>query len=88
MVNDGVEVNMWISFTVVRIEAFEDYGLSNRIDLLRKLVTMKLEAYSSVEDYVNQIVSTAHKLTNVGLNVTDEWVGYILLAGLSDTYKQ
>jgi hypothetical protein len=27
-------------------------------------------------------------LTNVGLNVTDEWVGYILLAGLSDTYKQ
>ncbi|XP_054270896.1 uncharacterized protein LOC128991751 [Macrosteles quadrilineatus] len=68
-------------------KAFQDDGLSRRVGLLRILITTKLEDCSSVEEYVNRIVTTAHKLTNVGLQVTDEWVGTILLAGLPIRYE-
>lgn len=67
--------------------AFEDNGLSRRVGLLRKLISTKLDECSSVESYVNEIISTAHKLNGIGLKVTEEWVGTLLLAGLSDHYK-
>uniref|UniRef100_A0A1Y1L7N1 Uncharacterized protein n=1 Tax=Photinus pyralis TaxID=7054 RepID=A0A1Y1L7N1_PHOPY len=63
---------------------FLDNGLTRRVGLLRTLITTKLEDCHSVEDYINQIVTTAFKLTNVGLTVSDEWTGTILLAGLPE----
>lgn len=68
-------------------KAFQDNGLTRRVGLLKKLITTRLENCSSVEDYVNSIITTAHKLDGVGLSVSEEWVGTILLAGLSDEYK-
>lgn len=68
-------------------KAFEDTGLTRRVGLLRTLITTRLEDSKSVEDYVNKIVSTAHKLSGVGLSVSDEWVGTILLAGLPIEYE-
>lgn len=67
--------------------AFQDTGLTRRVGLLRTLITTSLENSDSVEDYVNKIIITAHKLSNIGLKVSDEWVGTILLAGLPDSYK-
>jgi hypothetical protein len=66
---------------------FEDTGLSNKISLLRTLITTRLEACANVEEYVNKIVSTAHKLNSLKLTVSDEWIGCILLAGLPEIYK-
>lgn len=68
-------------------KAFEDNGLTRRVGLLRTLITTRLEDSENVEDYVNKIVGTAHKLSNVGLIVSEEWVGTILLAGLSKEYE-
>lgn len=36
---------------------------------------------------MNDIVSNAHKLSSVGLTVSEEWVGAFLLAGLGDEYR-
>lgn len=65
---------------------FEDSGLTRRVGLLRILVTTQLEKCKNVEEYVNVIVTTAHKLNGVGLRVPDEWIGTLLLAGLPDEY--
>ena len=66
---------------------FEDNGLENRIGLIRTLVTSKLEDFSTVEEYINKIINTAHRLDSIGFTVPDEWVGSLMLAGLPDEYK-
>ena len=69
------------------IKAFDDKGLTRRVGLLRTLITTQLENCDSVEEYVNKIISTGHKLTNIGFVVSDEWLGTLLLAGLPDHYR-
>lgn len=68
-------------------KAFDDSGLTRKVGLLRDLITTTLDNCDSVEDYVNKIMSTSHKLRNIGFSVGDEWLGTLLLAGLPDTYK-
>ena len=67
--------------------AFEDSGLTRRVGLLRTLINTRLEDSDSVEAYVTKVVNTAHKLRSVAMDVSDEWVGTLLLAGLSDEYR-
>ncbi|GBP89948.1 Retrovirus-related Pol polyprotein from transposon TNT 1-94 [Eumeta japonica] len=69
------------------IKAFQDSGLLRKVGLLRDLINTNLETSTSVEDYVNKIMSSAHKLRNIGFNVDDEWLGTLMLAGLPDEYK-
>ncbi|EZA56595.1 hypothetical protein X777_03273 [Ooceraea biroi] len=51
---------------------FEDNGLTRKVSLLRKLVTTQLDKCGSVEEYVNEIITTAYKLNGLGLLVPDE----------------
>lgn len=67
--------------------AFDDKGLTRRVGLLRDLITTTLESCQSIEDYVNKIISTAHKLRNIKFDVNDEWLGTLLLAGLPEVYQ-
>lgn len=67
-------------------KAFVDSGLTRKVGLLKTLVTTKLENCKSVDEYVNQIVMTAHKLNGLDFNVSEEWIGALLLAGLPDNY--
>ncbi|KAG6456369.1 hypothetical protein O3G_MSEX009690 [Manduca sexta] len=67
--------------------AFEDSGLSRKVGLLKDLINTSLDSCSSVEDYVNKIMSTAYKLRNIGFEVGDEWLGTLMLAGLPNNYK-
>lgn len=68
-------------------KAFEDTGLTRRVGLLRALISTKLDECATIEEYVNQIINTAHKLRGVGMNIDDEWIGTLLLAGLGDEYR-
>lgn len=68
-------------------KAFDDKGLTRRVGLLRDLITTTLETCQGIEDYVSKIMSTAHKLRNIGFNVNDEWLGTLLLAGLPEVYQ-
>jgi hypothetical protein len=67
-------------------ELFQDRGLSRRIGLLRKLVTIRLESSDSMNQYISQMFETANKLNGIGFPVDDEWLGSILLAGLPNEF--
>lgn len=66
---------------------YEDSGLIRWIGLLRKLINTRLESSKSMQDYVNQVIETSNKLRGIGFEVADEWLGSILLAGLTDNFK-
>lgn len=66
-------------------DMFEDSSLVKRIGLLRKLITIRLETSSSINDYVMQITETANKLN--WISGRRRMLGSILLAGLTDEYK-
>lgn len=68
-------------------KAFDDNGLTRRVGLLRDMINTTLDGCQNIEDYVNKIMTTAHKLRNIGFVVNDEWLGTLLLAGLPDMYQ-
>lgn len=41
----------------------------------------------SLEEYVNDVMSTGHKLAEVGFKVDDTWLASLLLMGLSENYE-
>lgn len=66
---------------------FDDSGFSRKITLLRHLISIRLDNCDSMATYVTQMVETAQRLNGTGFTITDEWVGSLLLAGLSDRYS-
>lgn len=66
---------------------FQDTGLGRRIGLLQKWCSVQLVECSSVEDCVNKIIATAQKLNDIEFNVNDNWIGSLLLKGLSSEYS-
>ncbi|GBP38157.1 hypothetical protein EVAR_80442_1 [Eumeta japonica] len=66
--------------------AFDDNGLTRRVGLLKDLVNTTLESSGNVGSYVNKIITTAHKLRNIGFEVNDAWLGNLMLTGLPDVY--
>lgn len=65
---------------------FDDCGFSRKITLLRLLISIRLENCDSMATYVTQMVETAQRLNGTGFAISDEWVGSLLLAGLSDRF--
>lgn len=55
--------------------------------LLKNLTSVRLVDCNSVEEYVNKIITTAHKLKELQFEVKDEMVAALLLSGLPDDYK-
>lgn len=66
--------------------AYEDKGLSRRLTLIRNLVRVKLENHASMEDYVNETMAISQKLVDIGHDIDDEFLGVILLSGLTAEY--
>ncbi|CAH2087716.1 unnamed protein product [Euphydryas editha] len=66
---------------------FDDSGFTRRIFLLRNLISIRLENCVSMQSYVTQIVETGQKLSGTGFNISDEWIGSLLLAGLTEKYS-
>lgn len=66
---------------------YEYRGLSRRITLLRELISIRLEDSEGMNDYIGKIKSTSNKLTGIGFNLTSEWLGAIMLAGLTDEFR-
>lgn len=65
---------------------FDDSGFTRKISLLRNLISVRLENCSSMTSYVTQIVEAGQKLSGTGFAISDEWIGSIMLAGLSEKY--
>ena len=66
---------------------FDDSGFARKITLLRHLISIRLENCDSMATYVTQMVETAQRLNGTGFTITDEWIGSLLLAGLSERYS-
>lgn len=69
------------------VASFQDKGLPRKFGLLRKLTSIRLEDCSSVEEYVNELMSTSHKLTAIGFKVDDDWLVALLFMGLPSYYE-
>lgn len=83
-INDSTSAkSMWEKLK----STFEDNGLLRRVGLLRSLINTKLSSSGSVEQFVNEIMSNAHKLNSIGFKIDDEWLGTFLLAGLPERYE-
>ncbi|XP_062541494.1 uncharacterized protein LOC134209531 [Armigeres subalbatus] len=67
--------------------AFQDSGKYRKISLLRKLMRLELEDCSSVEEYVDEILTTSQKLQEIGFPLDDEWMSLILMMGLPKRYE-
>lgn len=65
---------------------FDDKGLSRRISLLRSLISTRLEDCENMQQYVDKIKNCANKLTGIGFDMGNEWIGSILLAGLTENF--
>lgn len=66
---------------------YEDRGLSRRITLLRELISIRLDDCDGMNDYIDKIKSTSNKLIGIGFDLNSEWLGAIMLAGLTDEFK-
>jgi hypothetical protein len=65
---------------------YEDEGLTRRLSLLRKLFRVQLSDCSSMEGYLNEILSLAQRLDAIDAGMSGEFIGVIMLNGLSDDY--
>lgn len=54
---------------------------------MRILTSTKLDNCDGMEQYVNLIMNTAHKLRGINCNVSEDWIGTFLLAGLPEIYQ-
>lgn len=80
--NEKTALEIWTKLKVM----FEDKGLTRKIGLLRTSVTTNLENCDSMDDYISKIISTSQKLIGIGFDLTEEWIGCFLLAGLTDDF--
>lgn len=67
--------------------AFEDSGLCRKVSLLKQLVQLKLGECTSIEDYVNRVTMTSLKVKKAGLNLDDEIIASLMLAGLPNEFN-
>ena len=67
-------------------KAYEDRGLYRRLSLFKTLVRVRLDNFRIMEDYVNEVMSVAQKLSDIDAPVDDEFLGVILLSGLTSEY--
>lgn len=67
-------------------DTFEDKDLSRRLSLLRKLFRITLSDYTSLNEYLNDILSLAQKLESINAGLEDEFIGVIMLSGLTEEF--
>lgn len=69
------------------LNAFEDTGLTRKVELLKRLVQLKLSDFDSTQEYVSQMVMMSLKVQQTGLTLEDELVASLMLAGLPDEFS-
>lgn len=66
---------------------FDDSGFSRKISLLRHLISIRWENCEDMTTYVTQIVETSQRLSGTGFEITDQWIGSLMLAGLPEKFS-
>lgn len=68
-------------------KAFVDKGIGRRVELLKQLIGLRQSECDSMENYVNKMTVMSKKMKAAGLELGDEVVASLILAGLSDEFK-
>lgn len=63
-----------------------DKGLSRTLSLIRGHVRIRLTNFPTIQAYVNEAMSLSQKFADMGEPVEDEFLGVILLNGLTAEY--
>lgn len=66
---------------------YEDRGLSRKIGILRSLISTRLDDCENMQDYIDKIKNNANKLAGIGFDMSDDWLGAIIMAGLNDSFR-
>lgn len=69
------------------LAAYEDSGLTRKVELLKTLVQLKLSDFDSMQEYINTMVMTSLKVQNAGLKIDEEVTASLMLAGLPDEFR-
>ncbi|XP_072933025.1 uncharacterized protein [Epargyreus clarus] len=80
--NETKVKNLWQKLQ----KLFDDSGFTRKINLLRSLISIRLDNCESMTSYVSQIVETAQRLKGTGFEINEEWIGSLLLAGLPEKF--
>lgn len=67
-------------------KAFDDNGFAREISLIRKMCNIWLSDCESVENYIDQLLTTAQNLEEIGFMVEDRWLIGLMLKGLPEDY--
>lgn len=62
-------------------------SFARKIGLLRKLISLRLDSSESMEHYITQVLDTSQKLQRSGFKLSDELIGSLMLAGLTEKYE-
>ncbi|CAD7080032.1 unnamed protein product [Hermetia illucens] len=65
---------------------YADTGFTRRIGLLRNLISIRRENCDSMAQYITSIIETSQRLNNTGFEITEEWVGSLLLTRLPEKF--
>lgn len=76
-------LEIWTTFQ----RLYEDKGLARKIGLLRQLISIRLEESEGMENYIEKILNTSNKLSGIGFAISEEWLGAILLACLTEEFR-
>lgn len=57
--------------------AFETKGMNRKFELQRHLFGVKISNFTSMEEYINNILTTVHKLAEIGINIEDDFISFV-----------
>lgn len=66
---------------------YDERGLSIKVTLLRELISHRLEDCDTMQDYISRKKSSSIKLAGIGFKMDDEWLGALMLAGLTSEFQ-
>lgn len=68
------------------LNAFEDTGVTRKVEHLKCLVQMKLSDFGNVQEYISQMIMMSLKVQQSGLKLEDELIASLMLVDLPDEF--
>lgn len=67
--------------------AFEGRSMATVFEMTRRLFNVKQTNFTSMEDYITDILVTVQKLADIGEPIEDKWIAFIMMNGVSEDYE-
>ena len=68
-------------------KAYQDVGLNRKLSLMTSLLSQRLTDFPSMDLYIASIMDLSYRLSEMGSQVPDDFLGAIMLKGLTTPYQ-